>query len=220
MLASGQYADKFKKAEEWNTLEGRVIQRGDVQGSIATYNPASWIKLVTCRPYIIFSYKVEGKRYEAKDELPPVLTMVRLFTRDLERDQKDFESIDFEESMNLSADYARKHPKKEINLKDHIAYRDGGVRLSKMDELMDSMKSTEEEQDFLRPKVMIKYRPSDPSEAITAQDEINGVKTMFQSGIVSIVVALLVTGAMFFHNWVSSGTDDLSEYEERLKSRY
>ncbi len=195
ILQAGQFNDKFAKAKDWHTLEGRILERSDGVRPPGMFNPLSWARIITCQPYFKFSYKINEKRYECVDRLPPVLTLVRIMNSSDNQAMKDYENIDYEEASKLQADYLRKHPEKMNSLMKP----DGKLNLL----AMFTYDQNDEEMDYLRPKVMIKYRPSDPSEAVTEKDEMNGYKTLIGSGVACVIIAILVPAALFYHSWLT-----------------
>lgn len=219
VLAAGQYKDKFVKAKDWNTAEGRVIERSEGV-KCEMHNPLTYHQMLVCRPSISYAYTINGTRYEKVDELPPVLTFVRLTTREIDPDAD--QEIDFDEVIaKKRAIMAKKGPQEPVDIGKHIFVdKDKGLQIRGLGQLSERFKSTEEEKDLFRPKVTVKYRAGDPSEAITAKDEIKGGDTMFWSGVWAAIAAVLAASGLIFHEWVIKPSADEPELMGSRSVRY
>jgi hypothetical protein len=220
-LASGSYKEKFEKAKDWNTVEGRIVSR-DEGVNFTLLNPVTYPKIFLCDPSITFSYKVNGKRYVKEDKLPLCLMPVRLATRGDYDPQaiNEGEEADFDTIMKESAALRRKNPTAEQDdITKHIYYdKDGSVKMKGLGTMFKNAIPSEDQMDIMRPRVMVKYRAGDVENAVTAKDEIKGTECMYQSGIWSIILAVLASAALFFHRWVTKPSEEDLNMQFRGKS--
>ncbi len=209
LLAAGQYKDKFVKAKDWNTVQGRVVMR-DEGVHFQIYNPMTWHQILVCQPSITFAYTVNGKRIEKTDKLPPCLMLVRIATRgDYDPNGVDEENEPtFRQMMEESAAVRAKHPREPVDISKHIYMQDGKVQFRSLGKLMDATKISEEERDVFRPRVEVKYRAGDPEEAVTDKDMIKGYEAMFNSGVWGIIIGIVGAAALFFHQWVTKPSQE------------
>jgi hypothetical protein len=225
VLAAGGYKDKFEKAKDWNTVEGRVVKR-DEGVDFQALNPVSWIKVLLCEPSITFAYTVNGKRYVKEDKLPLCLMFARIASRgdyDPQGVNEEEEKTDFETMMKESMELQRKNPgKTPDSITNHIYYdKDNSVKIRGLGTMIKNATPSEEQMDIVRPRVMVKYRAGDIENAVTAKDTIKGYECMFQSGIWSIIIAVLGAGGLFFHQWVTKPTEeDLTPYHGTRGVKY
>lgn len=219
-LAAGTYKDKFEKAKDWSSVEGRIIKR-DEGVNFSMLNPVTYPKILLCDPSITFAYTVNGKRYVKEDKLPLCLMPVRLATRgdyDPNAINED-EEVDFKTMMKESMALHQKNPKPEDDVTKHIYYdKDGSVKIKHLGTMFKNAMPTEEESDVFRPRVMVKYRAGDVENAVTEKDQIKGYECMFQSGVWSIIIAILGSAALFFHRWVMKPSEEDLNMQFRGKS--
>lgn len=209
-LSAGSYKDKFEKAKDWNTVEGRIVNR-DEGVDFNMLNPVTYPKLLVCDPSITYSYTVNNQRYVNVDKLPLCLVFVRLATRgDYDPNAvAEEQEADFETMMNESMALHRKNPRQKDDMSKHIYYdKEKGVQLRGLGSMIKNAMPTEEEMDVFRPRIQVKYRAGNPEEAVTAKDEIKGYECMFQSGIWMIIIAILSSAAVFFHRWVTKPSEE------------
>lgn len=224
ILASGAYNEKFVKAKDWNTVEGRIVKR-DEGVNFQMLNPFSYPKLLLCDPSITFAYTVNGKRYVKEDKLPLCLMFVRLATRgdyDPQAVNED-EEVSFDTMMKESMELRRKSPQQAPDdITKHIYYgEDNKVKFKSLGTMIKNATPSEEQMDIVRPRVMVKYRAGDVEDAVTEKDMIKGYECMRQSGIWSIIIAIAAVGGLFFHQWVTKPTEeDLQPYGGRRAVKY
>ncbi|MBX9692787.1 MAG: hypothetical protein K2Z81_10410, partial [Cyanobacteria bacterium] len=99
------------------------------------------------------------------------------------------------EASKLHTDYLKKHPEQM----EKMIGPDGRPNLG----LMLTYVPNDEESDFLRAPVKVKYRPSDPNESVTEKDEMNAYNTLVQSAIACIIISILVPAALFYHSYLT-----------------
>jgi hypothetical protein len=225
-LAAGTYKEKFVKAKDWDSVEGRIVKR-DEGVNFQLLNPVTWPKILLCDPSITFSYTVNGKRYVKEDKLPPCLMFARIASRGDYDPQavNESEEADFDTIMKESAALRQKGPQKEPDdMTKHIYYdeKTKGVALRGLGTMLKNAVPTDEQMDIFRPRVAVKYRPGDIENAVTAKDEIKGYECMFQSGIWSIIIAIVGSAALFFHKWVTKPSEeDLNmQFQGRSSIKY
>lgn len=224
MLAAGAYKDKFEKAKDWNTVEGRIVKR-DEGVDFQVLNPLSYPKIFLCDPSITFAYTVNGQRYVKEDKLPLCFTFVRLATRgDYDPNAvSEEEEVDFDTMMKQSLELQRRSPQKQPDdITKHIYYdKDHSVKIKGLGTMIKSAIPSEEQMDIVRPRVMVKYRAGDVESAVTEKDAIKGYECMFQSGIWAIIIAVFATGGLIFHQWVTKPTEeDLQPYYGKRAVKY
>ncbi|MCA9804837.1 MAG: hypothetical protein KC777_22865 [Cyanobacteria bacterium HKST-UBA02] len=201
-------------ASGWQKTEGWLTDLGGEYAFRLPGRKARALRFLIQDQHVAYVFFVNDAMYYKYLELPPNLAPVRAaLNKQPAGNDNDLEDMEEDFSSGYDArPAARFNPetrKLEI-LTEPGTTISTNFATSHMGDKWEEV--GKEAWDQYLPRVTIKYNPKNPEESITEPDFLNGAPTLFWSGVTLIIAAILLTGAIFFHAWVTKPGEEPEPY--------